>query len=60
MPIPTPIEIERIEQQYLDELYHFLKFVKRQMLEGLKTKERIKDDWQEGWNREDGIGKISS
>lgn len=46
----TKKEIENLESMYLNEFYHFLKFAKRRMLNGFKTKEEIKSDWIEKWN----------
>lgn len=48
-----PKKLEELEYQYLNEFYHFLKFVERRMLLGFKTKEAIKDDWIDKWNPED-------
>jgi hypothetical protein len=55
-------EIEELEFLYLDEFYHFLKFVERRMLNGFATKEKIKEDWINKWNpKEEEKGKgISS
>lgn len=39
------IEIEKIERHYLNKYFHFLKFAEDEILLGLKTKEKIKDDW---------------
>ncbi|WP_104745120.1 hypothetical protein [Helicobacter acinonychis] len=38
-------EIERIENKYLEEFYHFLKYCEDEMMQGFLTKEKIKDDW---------------
>ena len=54
------LEIEKLENLYLEEFYHFLKFVERRMLRGFDTKEKIKDDWIDKWEpNEEGKG-ISS
>lgn len=37
--------IEELEYKYLMKYYYFLKFVENEMMEGFKTKEKIKDDW---------------
>jgi hypothetical protein len=37
--------IEQLERKYLNKYFHFLKSVEDELLEGFKTKERIKDDW---------------
>ena len=47
-------EIEGLENQYLDEFYYFLKFVKRRMLEGFNTKESIRKHWEHLWDSKDG------
>ncbi len=53
-------KIESLEHRYLEEFYHFLKFVERRMLKGFDTKEKIREDWIHKWNP-DGEGKgISS
>ena len=53
-------EVERLEYIYLEEFYHFLKFVERRMLIGFETKEAIKEDWIKKWDpNEEGKG-ISS
>lgn len=55
------IEIEKLEHTYLEEFFHFLKFVERRMLLGFKTKDKIKDDWMGKWNPDDdGTKGISS
>lgn len=41
----TNIEIEQIENKYLNKFYHFLKYVEDEMMRGFQTKEKIKDDW---------------
>ena len=46
----SPEEIEKLEHTYLEEFYHFLKFVERRMLAGFATKEKIKDDWEDKWD----------
>lgn len=38
-------EIEKLEKKYLDKYYYFLKFAEDELLEGFRTKDRIKDDW---------------
>jgi len=48
------------EHMYLDEFYHFLKFVKRRMLMGFETKEAIKEDWIRKWNPNEEDKGISS
>jgi len=53
-------KVEKLEYIYLEEFYHFLKFVERRMLRGFETKEAIRDDWIQKWDpNEDGKG-ISS
>ena len=41
----TQTEIEKLEKKYLNKYYHFLKFAEDEMIEGFKTKDKIKDDW---------------
>ena len=41
----TNIEIEQIENKYLNKFYHFLKYVEDEMMKGFQAKEKIKDDW---------------
>lgn len=51
------IQIEKLEQKYLDKYYHFLKFAEDELLLGFKTKYKIKDDWYSKWNpTEEGKG----
>ncbi|MBP7740966.1 hypothetical protein KA089_02185 [Candidatus Woesebacteria bacterium] len=38
-------DIEKLENKYLKKFYHFLSFAKDEMLEGFRTKEKIKSDW---------------
>ncbi len=37
--------IEELEYKYLKKYYYFLKFAEDEMMQGFKTKEKIKDDW---------------
>jgi len=60
----TKEEIEKLEYTYLSEFYHFLKFAKRRMLNGFRTKEKIKSDWVDKWNpteagKEKGISSFA-
>lgn len=56
----SPEDIEKLEHVYLEEFYHFMKFVERRMLQGFATKEKIKEDWIGKWDpKEEGKG-ISS
>jgi hypothetical protein len=49
--------IEKLEQEYLNKYYHFLRFAEKDLLFGFKTKYRIKDDWFPKWNpTEEGKG----
>lgn len=49
--------IEELECKYLDKYYHLMKFAEDEIIKGLKTKDRIKDDWHSKWNPdEDGKG----
>jgi len=53
-------KVENLEHTYLEEFFHFLKFVERRMLIGFETKESIKEDWIHKWDpNEEGKG-ISS
>jgi hypothetical protein len=46
------VKIEDIEYKYLDKYYQILKFFKDDILEGLNTKEEIRDDWETHWGNE--------
>lgn len=46
----TNKQLEIIENHYLEKYYHFLKFSLDDILIGLKSKEKIKDDWFDVWN----------
>ena len=49
--------IEKLEQEYLNKYYHFLRFAEKDLLFGFRTKYRIKDDWFPKWNpTEEGKG----
>lgn len=45
-------EIEEIECKYLEKFYYFLKYAQDEILEGLQTKEKIKNDWDQYWQNE--------
>ena len=56
-------DLEKLEYTYLEEFYHFLKFVERRMLKGFETKEAIKKDWILKWdpnNEGKGISSFST
>jgi hypothetical protein len=53
------INLEKIEQKYLLKYFHFLKFVEDEIVNGLNTKNDIKDDWFDKWNSVDNEKKIS-
>lgn len=38
-------DIEKLELEYLNKYYHFLKFAEDELLEGFRTKDKIKNDW---------------
>lgn len=46
------IEIERLEHKYLMKYYYFLKFALDEILYGFNTKNKIKGDWIEQWQRD--------
>ena len=46
----TNLELECLENKYLKKYYHFLKFSLDEILTGLKSKEKIKNDWFDIWN----------
>lgn len=46
------IDIEKLEQKYLNKFYFFLKYAEDEILEGLKTKEAIKQDWITLWSND--------
>jgi hypothetical protein len=56
----SPEEIEQLEHIYLEEFFHFLKFVERRMLRGFETKEAIRDDWIKKWDPDEEGKGISS
>ena len=45
-------ELEELENKYLEKYYHFLKFSKDEILKGLRSKEKIKNDWVDIWNND--------
>lgn len=49
------IQVEKKEKKYLDKYFHLLKALKEDILDGLDTKEEIRNDWQNYWG-----SKISS
>ncbi len=53
------INLEKIEQKYLLKYFYFLKFVEDEILNGLNTKNDIKNDWFDKWNSVDNEKKIS-
>lgn len=46
----TDLELEILENKYLEKYYHFLKFAEDEMLRGFQTKEKIKEDWYKYWS----------
>lgn len=46
MPL-TNEELERLEKEYLDQLYFYLKSNREKLMAGLLSKNRIRDDWWE-------------
>jgi len=51
----TETDLEKLELKYLNKYYYFLKFAIDEILEGLKTKDKISNDWKSIWGT-----KISS
>ncbi|MFB4168293.1 hypothetical protein [Virgibacillus sp. JSM 102003] len=51
--------IEELELKYLNKYYYFMKFALDEMLNGFKTKYKIKSDWIDKWNPDDGEKGIS-
>lgn len=47
-------QIENLEHKYLDKFYYFLKSIENRMLEGFATKEKIRDDWEDKWDKNAG------
>lgn len=45
-------DLEALENKYLEKYYHFLKFSMDNIILGLKSKEKIKDDWFDIWNND--------
>jgi hypothetical protein len=52
-------ELEKLEYNYLEKFYHFLKYVEDDMLKGFDTKEKIKEDWIKNWLKEEKTKGIS-
>lgn len=46
------VQIEKLESKYLKKYYHFLKFSEDEILEGFATKNDIKDNWIDQWNKD--------
>ena len=53
-------ELEKLECKYLDEFHHFLLFARRRILDGLNTKEDIRNDWESKWNPPSPTSKARS
>lgn len=45
-------ELEKLESKYLKKYYHFLKYCLDEILIGFDTKNKIKDDWINQWNKD--------
>ncbi|WP_437792507.1 hypothetical protein [Macrococcoides caseolyticum] len=43
------LDIEKLEQKYLEKYYYFLKYALDEILIGFDTKNKIKDDWIKEW-----------
>jgi len=51
------IQVEKLEQKYLNKYFYFLKFAEDELLFGFKTKYKIVNDWYPKWNpNEEGKG----
>ena len=50
-------DLEKLESTYLEKFFHFLKYVEDDMLQGFDTKEKIKEDWINVWEKEEGKAK---
>ncbi len=44
-------EIEKIEYKYLEKFYYFMKYLEDEMMKGFATKEKIKDDWIDKYDK---------
>jgi len=53
-------QIEKLENSYLEEFYHFLKYAQSRMLEGFQTGKKIKEDWISKWQSGTDAKGISS
>lgn len=54
-------EIEELENKYLEIYYYFLKYVELDILKGLNSKEKIRDQWKQYWgSNEQGISEFST
>jgi hypothetical protein len=53
------IKIEELENKYLKKYYHFLKFVEEEIINGLQTKNDIKNDWFEKWSNSSDTARKS-
>lgn len=45
-------ELEELENKYLEKYSHFFKYSLEEILVGLSSKEKIKDDWFDIWNKD--------
>lgn len=52
IPKKQLIELEKLEQKYLNKYFYFLKFAEDELLKGLNTMNRVKGDWFHKWNPE--------
>ena len=48
-------DIENLENHYLENFFHFLKFAEDELFIGFQTKEKIKKDWIDIWQPKNGI-----
>ncbi len=48
----TNLELEKLEYKYLEKYYYFLKFSMDEILIGLNSKQKIKNDWFDIWNKD--------
>lgn len=57
--LDTLEKIEKLEYKYLMKYYHFLKYVEDEMLYGFRTKEDIKDEWEDYYGNGQSISDFA-
>jgi len=55
------VEVEKLEEKYLNKFYHFLKYIEDELLYSFKSGKNIEDDWKDFWGGENkGISSFSA